>query len=179
MWFDFWKRRGTRKLINSSNEHWKYQRVSSESDIGKLEIRFRDFEKRKIEQRNLKHVNLWKFKIEDLQTWSPKKQKRETPDTKFEVCKTHRIPHDMTSTTKYLTTTMTNRKPREPLAQQTKLFAYVFIHSGRAVLLHISRVFTCVSCVVLFSGSQISEWKRTTETWLVLSELMETPTITK
>ena len=136
--------------------------MSSESDIGKLEIRFRDFEKRKSnnEISNMSTSENLKLKTFKLGAQRNKSVKRLIPNSKF----VKHIGYHMNSTTKNLTTTMTNRKPREPLAQQTKLFAYVFIHSCRAVLLHISRVFTCVSCVVLFSGSQISEWKRTTET---------------
>ena len=50
-------KRYTRTLNNSSNQIWEYQRVSSKSDVGKLEIRCREFEKRTFEQRNLKAGN--------------------------------------------------------------------------------------------------------------------------
>ena len=72
---------------------------------------------------------------------------------------------------------MTNRKPREPFAQETQLFAHAFIHSDRVVVIHIL-VFACASCIVLFLEPQCSEWKRTTKASLILSELMETITTT-
>ena len=40
------QKRYTRKLNHTSNQSWEHQRVSSKSEIGKLEIRFRDFETR-------------------------------------------------------------------------------------------------------------------------------------
>ena len=67
---------------------------------------------------------------------------------------------------KIQTTTMTTRKSRGLFAQETPLFAHVFINSGRAVFIHISRVFACVSCVscvvwFCFGGRKLlngSEW---------------------
>ena len=47
------------------------------------------------------------------------------------------------------------------------------------MLIQISGVFTCVSCVVLIGVSQFSNWKRTTKSTLVVPELMETIAIPK
>ena len=62
---------------------------------------------------------------------------------------------------------MENNQFREALAQEAQPFAHVFVHSDRAVFIHISRVFTCVSCVVLPRTLQImssleAKYKRAT-----------------